>query len=165
MPKSSFAVWWLLLMVAVTPSLGVMVDDPAPTKREPETKQKAPTPEKMVGRVVFLYEELAKATGIEPNRDALQRVLALKTEDGKLLPLIEDVRGGAFRKDKRLREMKLELVVRRQPKTPLLQVLRVFEVTKDGKAEIVYWCDICAITMYELRDCACCQGPIEMIRR
>ena len=37
---------------------------------------------------------------------------------------------------------------------------------KDGKRlRITYWCDICAIAMYELKECECCQGPIELRRR
>ena len=33
------------------------------------------------------------------------------------------------------------------------------------RLELDYWCDICAIAMYELKECECCQGPIELRRR
>ncbi|MCA9044880.1 MAG: hypothetical protein KDA69_11205, partial [Planctomycetaceae bacterium] len=33
---------------------------------------------------------------------------------------------------------------------------------KDGtRQEMDYWCDICSIPMYEIKECECCQGPIE----
>ena len=48
---------------------------------------------------------------------------------------------------------------------PLAQIIRVFEVKPDGLYELDYWCEICAIAMYELKDCDCCQGPIELRRR
>jgi hypothetical protein len=60
--------------------------------------------------------------------------------------------------------MHLELLVRRYADSPAVQVIRVFELAADGKYEIDYWCDICAITMFELKECECCQGPIELRR-
>jgi hypothetical protein len=58
----------------------------------------------------------------------------------------------------------VELVVRRYPGSPFVQVMQLFEIRKDGKYELDYWCDICSIIMYELKDCDCCQGPIELRR-
>src|SRR5205823_4561003 len=94
-----------------------------------------------------------------------ERVLALRTKEGELVPLLEDVRARAFRRDERLREMEVELVVRRYAILPLLQVIRVFELAKDGKYEIDYWCAICSIPMFEKKDCECCQGDVELRRR
>jgi hypothetical protein len=79
---------------------------------------------------------------------------------------LEDRRGRAFRLDPRLRANKVELMVRVFPSHPFLQVLKVYEFDEDGvKHELVYWCDICAITMFELKPCDCCQGKIELQRR
>jgi hypothetical protein len=117
------------------------------------------------GRVVYLAEAFEKQTGIAPVPEARERILALQTKTGELIPLFEDVRGRAFRRDDRLREMDLELVVRRYPQSSAVQIIRVIEVTKDGRFEIDYWCEICAIAMFEQKDCECCQGPVELRRR
>jgi hypothetical protein len=117
------------------------------------------------GHVVFHNEVFEKQTGVPAVPEAKERVLALQSEAGRLLPLLEDVRGRAFRRDERLRQMQVELVVRRYEQSPLLQVIRVFELAKDGRYEIDYWCEICAIAMFEKKDCECCQGPVELRRR
>ncbi len=117
------------------------------------------------GRVVWLGEALARRYGINSVPEAEKRILALETDDGRLLPLVEDVRGRAFRRDARLRAMKVELLARRFEHTPLLQIIRVVELQNGKRYEIDYWCDICAIAMYELKPCDCCQGPIELRRR
>ena len=45
---------------------------------------------------------------------------------------------------------------------PLLQVIRLSEVRPDGLYEIDYWCDTCAISMFILKACECCQGPTRL---
>jgi hypothetical protein len=121
--------------------------------------------ETLRGRVGFLGEILEKKYGITSVPEAKDRTIALETTAGKLVPLLEDVRGRAFRRDERLRKMDLELVLRRYDDFPEARVIRVYELTSDGKYEIDYWCDICAIAMYELKDCECCQGVIELRKR
>lgn len=126
------------------------------TERETVTEQ---------GQVVWLAERLDRRYDVSSVPEAKERILALETEDGRLLPLLENVRGRAFRRDERLRKMKVELQARRLEHAPFLQIIRVVEL-KDGKRyEIDYWCEICAIAMYELKPCDCCQGPIELRRR
>lgn len=120
--------------------------------------------ETLQGKVVFLGEALERKYGVTSVPEAKDRTLALETTDGQLVPLVEDVRGRGFRADERLRKPQLELLVRRYEGSPAVQVIRVFEVAQDGKHELDYWCDICAITMFELKDCECCQGPIELRR-
>lgn len=118
------------------------------------------------GRVGWLGDAMREQFGLQVTTEASERTLALTTLNGEVLPLLEDSRGRAFRLDERLRTMDVELLVRRYQKTPLLQVLQVFEVNADGGLdELDYWCDICAIAMYELKACDCCQGPIELRRR
>ena len=117
------------------------------------------------GKVVFLAEAMEQQTGVRSVPEAKERILALQTEAGDLVPLLEDARGRAFRRDERLRQMQVELLVRRYRGSPLAQIIRVYEVAKDGRYEIDYWCDICAIVMYEDKDCECCQGPVELRRR
>lgn len=120
--------------------------------------------ETLQGKVVFLGEALERRYGVTSVPEAKDRTLALETKDGQLVPLVEDVRGRGFRADERLRKPQVELLVRRYEGSPAVQVIRVFELAKDGKFELDYWCDICAITMFELKDCECCQGPIELRR-
>jgi hypothetical protein len=67
--------------------------------------------------------------------------------------------------DERLRKVKVELLVRRYGGVPGVRVIRVFEVAPDGKYELDYWCDICAIAMVELKPCECCQGETMFRRR
>jgi hypothetical protein len=129
-----------------------------------EEESRAYASETLRGRVVFLAEAMEKRTGAAAVSEAKDRILALETEKGELIPLLEDVRGRAFRRDERLRKMQVELLVRRYQASPAVQIIRVFEVAQDGLYELDYWCDICAIAMYELKDCECCQGPIALRR-
>jgi hypothetical protein len=130
-----------------------------------EDKAAAFTTETIRGKVVFLADVIEHDTGAPVVPEARERVLALRTVEGKLVPLLEDVRARAFRRDERLREMEVELVVRRYEISPLVQVLQVFEIAKDGKFEIDYWCAICSIVMFEKKDCECCQGEVELRKR
>src|SRR5262245_18103270 len=121
--------------------------------------------ETLRGQVVFLAEEMEKQSGVTAVSEAKERILAVRTAVGDLVPLLEDVRGRAFRRDKRLRDMQVELMVRHYRHSPMRQVLRVCEVAKDGLYEIDYWCNTCAIALYEDIDCECCQGPLELRKR
>jgi hypothetical protein len=117
------------------------------------------------GRVVWLAEALERRFGVKTVSEARQRILALETENGDLYPLVEDVRGRAFRRDERFRGIPVELLVRRHNGSPSIQIIRVFELRDDGKYELDYWCEICAIAMFELKPCDCCQGSIELRAR
>jgi hypothetical protein len=121
--------------------------------------------ESLRGRVVFLAEAMEKKTGVPVVPEARERILALQTAAGDLVPLLEDVRARAFRGDERLRAMQVELVARRYPRSPAVQIIRVFEIAPDGRYEIDYWCEICSIAMFEKKDCECCQGEVELRRR
>ena len=130
-----------------------------------EEKPPSFTTETIRGRVVFLAEAVEKQTGVVSVPEAKDRVLALQTDAGDLVPLLEDVRARAFRRDDRLRKMQVDLVVRRYKQSPLVQIIRVIEVAKNGSYDIDYWCEICSISMFEQKDCECCQGPVELRRR
>ena len=117
------------------------------------------------GHAVFLNDELQKRFGITTVPEAAERSIALQTADGTLVPIVEDVRGRAFRADERLRKPEVEILVRKYEGLPAVQVIRLFEVTKEGKLELDYWCDICAIPMVELKPCECCQGETILRRR
>ena len=117
------------------------------------------------GRVVWLNEALKRRYGIGTVPEAAERVLALETAEGQLLPIVEDLRGRAFSKDPRLSKMDVELLVRQYTGSPLVQIIRVYAHEKGKKVQVDYWCEICAIAMYELKACDCCQGPIDLRRR
>lgn len=122
--------------------------------------------ESLRGRVVYLAEALERRFGVSSVPEAVERTLALETRDGQLVPLVENVRGRAFRVDKRLRALEdVELLVRRFPGSPAVQVIRVYSHEEDGRVELDYWCEICSIAMFELKPCDCCQGDIELRRR
>lgn len=116
------------------------------------------------GRVVWMAEALERLFGIHSVLEAKTRLSAIETPDGKLHPIVEDVRGRSFRLDPRLR-IDGQFLVRRYAGSPMVQVIRIFEITDSGKFELDYWCEICAIAMFDLKPCDCCQGPIDLRRR
>lgn len=117
------------------------------------------------GQVVWLADAVSRLHTVKTVAEARERILAVETAEGQLYPIIEDIRGRAFRRDERLRKMQVELLTRQYRGLPMVQVIRVFELTEAGKFEIDYWCEICSISMFELKDCECCQGPIELRRQ
>ena len=121
--------------------------------------------ESLRGNVVWYGAALRKTLGITTVEEATERVLAIATKDGQLLPIIEDLRGRAFRTDERLRQMDVELRVRRYQATPAVQVLRVYEWRDGQKYQVDYWCDVCAIVMFETGPCACCQDHNRLRQR
>lgn len=117
------------------------------------------------GRVVWMAEALERRFGIRTVPEAAERTLALETPGGELHPIIEDLRGRSFRKDERFRGVDVELLVRRYKGSPMIRVIRIYALKKDGKFELDYWCDICAIGMYESGPCDCCQEPNRLRER
>jgi hypothetical protein len=147
----------MLLATAAVPSA-------APPPRTDEKPSAAPAPlkrELFRGKVVLLQEAL-RARGIKAY-DEQQMQVALDSEDGRLVPLISDWRGRAFFQDERLRNRRVELVGTMTPGVPFLQVLIVYTFDEQGRRQYTdYWCDICAIPMYEIKPCDCCQGDIRL---
>ena len=141
--------------IALSSQLASSADDPP----KPKPKYKS---ELLRGRVVYLAEAMQRRFGAKTVKEAGQRILALETAKGTLHPLFEDVRGRAFRSDKRLRNRDVTLLVRRYDGSPVVQIIRLFARNKAGLVELDYWCDICAIPMFELKPCDCCQGPIRL---
>jgi hypothetical protein len=159
----------LVLLFSALASTAFAEEPKAPTTETPttETPAKSDSPFELQthrGKVVYLADALQRLHGIKSVDEAKERTLAVETAEGNLIPLVEDVRGRAFRVDGRLREMQVELLLRKFKGSPAGQVIRVYELTKEGKFEIDYWCDICSIAMYELKVCECCQGDIALRR-
>lgn len=110
------------------------------------------------GRIVWLGEAMQRKVGVTFDADAVRTTVALETPDGRLIPIVKDFRGRGFHIDPRLREFEWELLVREFPGSPFVQVVRTYVRRDEKKFEFDYWCDICAIPMYERKDCECCQG-------
>ncbi|MBI3465932.1 MAG: hypothetical protein HY000_23185 [Planctomycetes bacterium] len=134
---------------------------------QPATQEAQPSHsiQTLRGRVVWMAEALHRRFGIETDADAAQSLVALETADGELHPIVKDFRGRAFHMDPRLHKMDLELVVRQFERSPMVQVIGVYSLKPDGKYEVDYWCEICAIPMYEPKLCECCQAPNELRER
>ena len=129
---------------------------------DPGNGQAEPRKDLFSGKVVPLAEAL-KRREVEFYEQELKDQVVLETPDGELIPILPDWRGRAFYQDERLRDRKLDLVGIRRPGVPHLQVLMVFTFDDKGRRMYTdYWCDICAIPMYEIKDCECCQGPIRL---
>jgi hypothetical protein len=129
--------------------------------KQPSKKKKTPPKELFRGTVVFARSAL-KQRGIQVAEEMKDQAV-LVTSAGELIPIAADWRGRAFYQDKRLRDRQVELVGYRQAGIPYLQVLGVYMIDAKGKREEMdYWCDICSIPMYEIKDCECCQGEIRL---
>jgi hypothetical protein len=123
------------------------------------------TVQMLQGRLVWMGEALARLHKIESDADAAETQIALETKDGQLVPIVKDFRSRGFWLDPRLRQSDVELEVRHYDKTPAVQIVRWYAIRQGRKYELDYWCDICAIPMYELKTCDCCQGEIRLRER
>ena len=113
---ASLAAASLFALLLATTEQSAAVDEPVPGKTRFVTKS-------LRGRVVWLAGALSERHGLIIVSAAREHVLALKTADGHLHPIIEDERGRSFRRDKRLREMDVELLVRQYEGLPMVQVV------------------------------------------
>lgn len=157
----------LLIAALASGALGVRGAEPQEKPSDEAKSAAAPeyTTETVRGKVVWLDEALKRRFGIATEPDAEHTAVVLKTGEGELLPLVPDTRGRSFVVDERLRDIEVELLVRRYAKAPLLQVIRVRRPTEQGLVEVDYWCDICAIPMYIQKPCECCQGTTRLRER
>jgi hypothetical protein len=114
------------------------------------------------GKVVPLGEAL-KQRGIKSYDEETKGQVVLVTRSGELMPIVPDWRGRAFYQDERLRNRPVDLLVNRRAGVPWIQVLSIYTFDEKGVRNITdYWCDVCAIPMYEIKDCECCQGPTRL---
>jgi len=138
---------------------------PATTSDQPSSGQPDYETVALQGRVVWMAEALNRRFGIQTDDDAAEATVALETRDGRLFPIVKDARGRGFHKDPRLRNINVELLVRQFAGSPVIQVIRVSTLREGKKYQLDYWCDICSIPMFELKECECCQGPIRIRER
>ena len=146
----------LVFIMGVVASGQESADKAAPA--ETASQEEDPRRELFSGKVVLLQEAL-KQRGIKV-ADEMKLQAVLETKSGELIPIAADWRGRAFFQDRKLRDRPVEIVGYRRHGIPYLQALIVYFFNKQGeREEFDYWCDICSIPMYEIKDCECCQGP------
>lgn len=158
------ALWLLAIMLPVFVMAGDAQQKSADAPKSEAANQdaeKKPEPKReLFHGTVLLAQDALKKRGVKV-ADEMKDQAVLETPAGELIPIAADWRGRAFFQDKRMRGRKTELVGYRRPGIPYLQVLVVFFVNEKGqREEMDYWCDVCSIPMYEIKDCECCQGPI-----
>lgn len=113
------------------------------------------------GSVVVYRPTLENRFGIKLAEALAADLLALATDDGKLLPILPTDSALVFYRDGRNQQRKMRLRARVYEKTPGLLLLTVRSV-KDGEPhEIYYWCNVCSIKHFWDKPCECCQGPLE----
>lgn len=134
-------------------------------ERGSKTDKRPYTTESLRGRVVWMADALKDRFGIQTDEDAAEALVALEEPDGPLHPIVKDQRGRCFYTDERLRDIDVELFVRRYQGSPMLQVVRIYTIKSGDKYELDYWCDVCSIPMYERKPCECCQGPTRLRER
>ncbi|MBX9653030.1 hypothetical protein K2Y11_05355 [bacterium] len=114
------------------------------------------------GQAVLYGHALRKRLKLELVDDSLDKVVAYETKDGRLIPILPTEAGLFFLRDERVRNKPMRIAARLHENESALEVI-TFHSLVDGKPnEIYYWCEICSIQMYHLKDCDCCQGPIEL---
>jgi len=151
-----------LLLLGVAAAAAFPGTDDRTASQNDEKPVPADLREVFSGKVVLLTEAL-KRKEIKHYEKELAGQIVLETADGELFPIVPDWRGRALYQDERLRNRKVDLVAQRTPGVPWLQVLGIYTFDeKDGRQATDYWCDICAIPMYEIKECECCQGPIRL---
>ena len=172
LPPIARSISSLLAAVAIVAILNpsTAADEPATDAEATQSQadadgEKSFEPELLRGKVVWLATALKSEFGISTVPEVAENSLAILTKQGQLVPIVENLRGRAFRTDERLREMELEIMARRHQRQPFIQVLRLYQVKGDQRYEIDYWCDVCAIVMYETGPCACCQDDNRLRKR
>ncbi len=116
----------------------------------------------LAGKVFPLAEALRRIGAAPGDPDQAQNQMVLLDSQGHIHPLLKDARGRAFWKDARLCRVPVELAVRQYQGSPYVQVIRILLVKQGQRYEVDYWCDVCAISMLELKECECCQGPTRL---
>lgn len=110
---------------------------------------------------VLPYREALDAAGIEVVGDWGNDLLALRTKEGKVLPLLPTQAARFFYQDEQNWRRPFEIVARPDPKVPGVHVIRQYAIKNGKPYESYYWCGVCAIKFHQLQGCDCCQGDLE----
>ncbi|MBY0586452.1 hypothetical protein K2X85_04705 [bacterium] len=137
---------------------------PAPSATAVADPSQPPVAEGVIevdGQAVYLGPSIKKRLGREMLDPALDDVVAIETESGKLYPLMPTESGLFFYRDEQVRQRPMRVKGRWHEDLRMLEVIDRFSLVDGKPNEVYYWCEICAIQMYHLKECDCCQGPIE----
>jgi len=116
------------------------------------------------GRVVCLPEEMHRVHKTDlPARH--EHIYGLRTEDGSYYTLLRTKLSEALFMDERLREIDLLLKGKVLPKAQILDVTNIKSIRNGVVHDLYYYCDICAIESVSPAECACCQGPVELVEK
>lgn len=150
---------------ALAADIAAFADSPPATAvqtERPASDGKDARPALLSGRVLPLADAL-KQRGIDSYEEETKGQVVLVMRMGELVPIVPDWRGRAFYQDERLRDRPVDLVVKRREGVPWVQVLSIYTFDAKGVRQITdYWCDLCSIPMYEIKECECCQGPVRL---
>lgn len=114
---------------------------------------------------VDLLSEVLEAYEIVADSGPIAGLVALRTDEGRIVPLLSDPASRALFADERLRGRPVEVQGRVYKGLPFLQVTS-FRVQEDGVWRTPeYYCDICTISVRYPQVCPCCQGPMELRMR
>jgi|GEM_PF-3202847 len=116
------------------------------------------------GRVICLAEELHQRYGAELPTNH-EHVWALQASNGRGYTLLRSHFSEAIWLDERVRARELELKARLFPGTQALEVQRLRSVVRGVVQDLYYYCDICHIQSVTPEQCACCQGPVELVEK
>lgn len=117
---------------------------------------------KLTGQVVPFREAIEKRLGVRLEGKEADQLLALETEDGRLLTILPTTSSRIFYLDPQMQRRPVRVTARVYEQSDGLQVIDVHTL-KDGKLfEVYYWCGICSIKSYARRPCECCQEPVEL---
>jgi hypothetical protein len=116
------------------------------------------------GRVVCLPEEMHRVHKTDlPARH--EHIYGLRTEDGAYYTLLRTKLSEALFMDERLRQKDLLLKGKVLPKSQILDVTNIKSIRNGVVHDLYYYCDICAIESVSPAECACCQGPVELVEK
>ena len=116
------------------------------------------------GRVVCLPEEMHRVHKVDlPARH--EHIYGFRAEDGAYYTLLRTKLSEALFMDERLREKDLLLKGKVLPKSQILDVTNIKSIQNGVVHDLYYYCDICAIESVSPAECACCQGPVELVEK
>jgi hypothetical protein len=115
--------------------------------------------------VAVTAPEALKSFGLAFDAPPVAGQVLIKGDDGALTPILSDDASRALFQDERLRNRRAELVARRYPGLPYLQVVS-FKVDDGGTLRTPeYYCEVCTISVRFPQTCPCCQGPMVLRMR
>jgi hypothetical protein len=113
------------------------------------------------GEAVSLADAVRRDFGLELSDEAWDDVVAFRTHDRRLLPIVPTASGLVFYRDSDVRNRPMRIQARVFDGFEALEIVDRFPLVDGKPYELYYWCEICSIKMHHLQPCECCQGPVE----